>query len=163
MAQAKPFIGYDKVAWGASVADVRKAYNIGSEIPSVVENEDKNITTIDQKNVSDSISTRTFMFNGNKLYRVYVTYADSTNGNGLTKLLSERYSNPTDTYSERGLGLGYSVVVTNHYIYGKFSPDIEVELFVEENTLGMFSSTRYEVYYTWKKFRDAYQASKIDL
>jgi len=32
MWQPKPFIGYDKVAWGASVEEVRKAYNIGNDI-----------------------------------------------------------------------------------------------------------------------------------
>jgi hypothetical protein len=115
------------------------------------------------------------MFNGNKLYRVYVFYRDgSTNTlNTLVNVLTNRYGNPTNTYRESGrslvLSFGASLSYIDHILFSKFSPDIDVELFQEvTNTsiLGGLSQTSegsIEICYTWKRFRDAYEASILDL
>jgi hypothetical protein len=61
--QTRPIIGYDKVAWGSSVEDIRKAYDIGEDIELTdifVWGNDPNIQIIEQENVSDSISRRIF-------------------------------------------------------------------------------------------------------
>lgn len=160
-AQSKPFAGYDKVAWGISVEDVRKTYSISNEIAVKVDDEDKNISTLTQENPSDSIEKRHFSFNKNKLYRVNVVYNDSSdsNANTLKGLLEQRYGKPTDyrTESQTTL-LGY--VTDAITIFGKFSPDIEVELIQREafSFLNILS-----VVYIWKKFSDEYQAAKLGL
>jgi hypothetical protein len=162
--QTRPFIGYDKVTWGSSVEDVRKAYNIGEEI-TLVENSgnDPNIVRINQKNVSDSISERSFHFNkwnsnGYRLYRVTVKYKDASDSavRTLQGLLETRYGGVTNVDTERSANW-YSLIT----IYGKFAPDIEV--YIDHTKYYSGRENDLWVYYTWKKFRDEYQASKLDL
>jgi hypothetical protein len=175
MAQAKPFIGYDKVAWGVSEKDVRKAYGFGADIIAVVDEEDSNIITMSQKNVSDSIKERDFMFNGDKLYRVYVTYKDpsDTNRENLKSVLVSRYGNQTnydikrDSVTAAFQKFDYTLET---YTFGKFGPDIEVELQqrmfyagYENDTKNLLGGNSLIVMFTWKKFRDEYQASKLGL
>jgi len=169
MAQPKPFIGYDKVAWGVSVADVRKAYSIGENIAVVVDDEDPNIVYLTQEQVSGSISKREFLFNGNKLYRVVITYEDGSDAtrNQLRTLLEQRYGTTTGINHQSGGSdyLFFSVRYNDTIdIFGKFAPDIEVQLIQRKYypSSSGFTPDIY-VYYTWKKFRDEYQASKMGL
>ncbi|GHV27323.1 hypothetical protein AGMMS4952_08800 [Spirochaetia bacterium] len=174
-----PSVGYDKVVWGSTLEDVRSAYNIGDEIVAITAEDDQNILSLEQKNVSDSISERTFLFNGNKLYRVWVYYKDgSTNTHTtLVNVLTERYGNPTNYFVEEDGRASPAVALmggaqrksTTHTIFERFAPDIEVELLQEitnrsfMNGLSQTSESVIAVCYTWKKFRDEYQASKLEL
>ena len=55
--QSRPIMGYDKVAWGASVNDVRRAYNMGINIVLQENYEDSpDIAALEQQNVSDRYS-----------------------------------------------------------------------------------------------------------
>jgi hypothetical protein len=176
MAQTKPIIGYDKVPWGSSVADVRKAYNIGNEIPAAVDpNNDPNLIKMTQKNVSDSIKSRTFIFNGDKLYRVWVYYKDTSDGTAqnLQNVLINRFGNRTDYNMDTGTT--YLMFQQLRYtketsVFGKYSPDLVVELIhtviyagYEKDTNNLLGQNALAVCYTWKKFRDEYQASKLGL
>lgn len=167
-AQPKPFIGYDKVAWGVSVADVRKAYSIGEDIAVDVDEEEPNIVSLDQQNISDSISKRQFIFNGDKLYRVVITYnngSDATQSQ-LKTLLEQRYGTATGINFQSGnagnffLSIPYNDTINT---FGKFAPDIEVQLIQRNYSRSTGLPPDIYVYYTWKKFRDEYQASKLGL
>jgi hypothetical protein len=167
MAQTKPFIGYDKVAWGVSVADLRKVYSIGDDI--VVEaSDDPNIVWLRQEQVSDSIAKRSFAFNGDKLYRVVVTYKNGSDAtqSQLKGLLEQRYGSSTGIDFQSGdsgnlfVSIPYNDTIT---IFGKFSPEIEVQLIQRKYGYSTGFSPDIYVYYTWKKFRDEYQASKLGL
>jgi len=174
-AQPKPFIGYDKVAWGASVADVRKAYSIDENIAVVqADPKDPNLVYLIQENISDSISERTFYFNGNKLYRVVIEYKDGSDAtkNQLKTILEQRYGTTTslDVQSGRGPKMtSWGIPVFNVpyndtiNILGKFSPEIEVQLIQRMYSFSSGYEPEIFVYYTWKKFRDEYQASKLGL
>ena len=162
MAQSTPFIGYDRVAWGASVADVRNAYNLGDNIPLNIRVDDTNFANLYQENVSESIFSRYFTFikwqsNEYRLYRVEVIYNDGsdTNYRALYNILEQRYGNRTDI--EYGTGNFYT---DNISVFGQFNPDIEVRLI--KRTIG-FGQTENRVLYTWKKTRDDYNASRVQL
>jgi len=168
-AQPKPFVGYDKVAWGVSVQDVRKAYSIGDDISAEVDSDDTNISIIKQSNVSDSIYKRDFYFNGNKLYRVIVEYkdgSDATQGQ-LKNLLEQRYGKTTGLDFQSGNagdGLFFSFPYNDTInTFGKFAPDIEVQLVQRKYSSRTGFPPDIYIYYTWKKFRDEYQASKLGL
>jgi hypothetical protein len=179
IAQSKPFIGYDKVAWGSSIDDVRKAYGIGNDIKEEVSEEDENIVTLTQYG---NVPVRRFFFNQGKLYRVCVIYNDekgeSTNKNqedllrSLKTAIVQRYGNQTETdhksWTHQPTLGPYGPVLFNQAItiYGKFAPDIEVTILYTVATTSYPIQTTMsgiEVYYTWKKFRDEYQASKLKL
>ena len=66
-AQSRPIMGYDQVEWGASVLDVRRAYNLGNNV-ALQERYENNpdVAALIQRNVSDSIKERTFIFNKEK-------------------------------------------------------------------------------------------------
>jgi hypothetical protein len=176
VAQSKPFTGYDKVGWGVSVNTVREVYSIGESIQAVVSEEDENIVTLTQENISDAIIKRQFLFNGDKLYRVWVYYKDINDNTekSLQDILKNRYGYPTDfdTKMERS-SLMFQTVYVNlrSTIYGKFVPDILVELMYlwismpngEKDTNNLLGQNSLAVCYTWKKFRDEYQASKLGL
>lgn len=168
MAQSKPFIGYDKVVWGVSVADVRKAYSIGENITVEVDDEDPNIVYLTQEQVSDSISKRQFIFNGDKLYRVWVYYQNGSDSNhdALKGLLEQRYGNRTDFNIQSGNegNIFFSMPYTDYIsVFGNFAPDIEVQLIHRKGSFSGMATSEIRVVYTWKKFRDDYQASKLGL
>lgn len=186
--QAKPFIGYDKVAWGASIDDVRKAYGIGTEVQAETSEEDENIVTLHQ----GGSPVRQFLFNQGKLYRVWVLYGDEegemTDKNlselslQLKNALTQRYGPQTDSkernwsHSQNFMNLGPAIIryTKRTTTYGKFAPDIEVTMayttgegtfppmpaFIPPPAKYMYAIA---VCYTWKKFRDAYEASKLKL
>ncbi len=165
MAQSKPFIGYDKAAWGITVLEVRNIYSISED---VVVDEDPNIVLLNQENVSDNITLRVFFFNCDKLYRVTVFYknGDDANQSLLKGLLEQRYGSVTHIDSQSGsYGNVLASIPYNEkiLIFGKFEPEIEVQLVQRNfgNSTGLGSSIN--VTYTWKKFRDEYQASKLGL
>jgi hypothetical protein len=70
-AQAKPFTGYDKAAWGVSEQSVRQLYSIRDDVTAKANSDDSNITILKQDDVSDSIYKREFYFIGDKLYRTW--------------------------------------------------------------------------------------------
>jgi hypothetical protein len=194
-AQSKPFIGYDKVPWGASAADVRAAYGIADTVQVETDKDDSNISSLIQENVGGGIYKREFLFNGGKLYRVEADYTDGQTENPsfdlleiLKKTLAQRYGNPTNTitrnwdYTADILFGSYEMTIYytgTQTIYGKFAPDIEVELQyikavptdAKQKYTGLPSyglvpvNNRYtiRVCYTWKKFSDQYKASKVQL
>jgi hypothetical protein len=157
MAQARPFIGYDKVPWGASVDDVRKIYELGENIALTTDESDGNLRYLLQRNVSSSINERKFYFNEGKLYRVWVMHKDASDSTviSLKNQLTTRYGNPIK-YDENSSIDGYAQYY-DHYSYKEFIPDIEVSLLRVGNNYDLRGC------YTWKKFRDEYQASKLDL
>ena len=183
-AQAKPFIGYDQVAFGASVDVVRKAYNLGDNIVLQVDSDDSNIATLTQRNVSESIRTRRFFFNkwktGNyQLYRVAVWFGDNSDSNlrNITGVFEGRYGRETDFDFNY-----YEYYTDTTTIFGRFAPDIEVQLLhrkqndyaVFDNLLALplalalmgmeVSDLNFiRVLYTWKGFRDEYQVSRLGL
>jgi uncharacterized lipoprotein YajG len=85
--------GYDKVKWGISPDDVRKTYNIGNDVNlyQVDRDDSENVTRLRQDNISESITSRVFMFHDNKLYRVWVTYSGNINHDDISSALTERY------------------------------------------------------------------------
>jgi hypothetical protein len=176
MAQSRPIMGYDQVAWGASAQTVRATYNIGDTIVLEPAADDANIMVLKQTNVSDSIQERQFMFNGDKLYRVWVFYKDTSDSTASTLkgIIENNFGRQTDYNIQTGsTAFDYVLFTTTTYIFSKYSPDLIVELIhtraksisatdifalaIAENTNSL------RVCYTWKKFRDEYQASKLGL
>jgi hypothetical protein len=146
-AQSRPIMGYDRVEWGASVANVRRAYNLGNSVVLQEKyNNDSNIAALIQENVSDSILKRTFLFNNWKgsyqLYRVWVDYRDSSDAatqNVLSSLTNSfgyitNFSNP-EYLSSRNLPLNQKISV-----FGKYSPELDVELIIQTEVLILTSS-----------------------
>jgi len=180
-AQSEPIMGYDKVKWGASVLDVRKAYNLGNSVPLQENygNQDVNVAALEQKNVSDSIKQRTFMFNkwkGNyQLYRVWVIYWDDSTVQNLLTGLTSRFGESTDIDRDSEGG-GVALIVRDTLTFGKYAPELVVELFhtygsgafmTDANgnfmgNLGRTVSDPLQVCYTWKKFRDEYQSRNVE-
>jgi len=179
--QSKPIMGYDQVAWGVSVNDVRRAYTIGNNI--VLEeyygNQDRNIAGLTQLDVSESISQRTFLFNkwgsnDYKLYRVYVTYRrNSVAKENLVSGLITRFGNSTDYNRVNGncINETRSRDIIETYIFGQYSPELLVELTSTDcqhlvsmtgNSLNIPVNNYLEVVYTWKSFRDRYNSRNID-
>jgi len=154
-AQSAPIMGYDRVAWGASVSDVRREYNLGNNVV-LQENygDDPNIAALIQENVSDSIYGRIFLFNKWKgsyqLYRVWVIYdADRIDIGLLITGLENRFGQITGVTRGPGAGTG-----TASFEYGKYSPELVVEAHASYG--GAF-----ELCYTWKRFRDEYQTRNV--
>jgi hypothetical protein len=155
-AQAKPFLGYDKVPWSASIDSVRKIYLISDEIVGVVSDDDSNIVTITQENVSNSLKFRIFTFNNDKLYRVVVGYNDNGYPADMVRLLKTQlektYGKGTDSNEQ-------DVIAT----FENHSPGIEVELRVFSPVYYTNDSESYlSVWYTWKRFRDEYISSLLE-
>lgn len=182
IAQSEPIMGYDKVGWGSSVLDVRKAYNLGNNV--ILEEKFENnpdIASLIQRNVSESIAGRQFLFNKYKgqyqLYRVFVLYFDGSNATvqNLRNLLTSRFGDGFGTIGNRGGTVGFK----------RYSPELDVELnlFIENviyapngsvyngdpsvafTTPGytMGEQRTLRVIYTWTKFRNEYQARGIGL
>jgi tetratricopeptide (TPR) repeat protein len=186
--KSRPVMGYDNIPWGASVEKVKEAYNLGPDFVLNQAEDDPNIATLVVSYTEGNITQKQFMFNKwkdnkYKLYRVWVYYAEEKDGQNivtsLNTMLQEAFGGVTNTWTEDGGGMQYSYgaissassSVTTHVIYGTYAPNLEVELINERRTgsggLGIFVSThtadRNSVCYTWKKFRDSYQAVKIGL
>jgi hypothetical protein len=181
-AQSRPIMGYDKVTWGSSVADVKRAYNFGDEIPFYASPDDPNVAFLLQENISENIVRREFYFsnwnsNNYRLYRVVVYYRDEQNSqsifNSLGSTLSNIYGAATSAYEERGgtlntgwMGLGISVV-TSYVIFGLFEPELQVALVNERywtQILGLASNIdKNQVMYTWQRFLIAYEAERLGL
>jgi hypothetical protein len=69
-----PIIGYDKVAWGATIQTVTQTYTGLKERNS--EDASVGVKEYIQTNVGGGITERAFYFYENKLYRVFVAYND---------------------------------------------------------------------------------------
>ena len=183
----QPIMGYDRVAWGASVLDVRRVYNLGNSV-ALQENYENtpDVAALIQRNISDSIKERMFLFNKWKgsyqLYRVWVEYLDTSESTiqNLQNLLALRFGKIT----------GYDNSNPTIYTYGQYSPELIVELIrtteiriytidssgrkiYEENPnmAQVFTSGRHymenryklQVCYTWERFRNEYRARGIGL
>ena len=189
-AQSQPIMGYDKVKWGASVLDVRKAYNLGNSYV-LEERYDNNpdAAALTQKNVSDSIKQRVFIFNkwkGNyQLYRVWVEYWDDSTVRNLQTGLSSRFGDRTDFKNNSEHQFNNYYIYQDVSTFGKYSPELVVELFhtytnwagggglvihdgsgnvlmnLGSDDVGINIPTPLQVCYTWKKFRDEYQARNV--
>jgi hypothetical protein len=179
-------MGYDQVQWGASIADVRRIYSIGEDIvlnsksAFYSQSTDPNVATLVQTNVSDSILERVFYFNkwqanDYRLYRVWVTYRDTSDSTAqnLQSVLVSRFGNRTDYDIQTGTTylmfqqLSYTKEI---YTFGRYSPELVVELIhtviyagYEKDTNNLLGQNALQVCYTWKKFRDEYQASRLGL
>jgi len=167
----KPLMGYDLVKWGTSVDDVRKAYNIGSDIV-LNENfgDDPNIASLIQNiSGSENIIQREFLFNKwnskeYKLYRVWVYYDyHKTNIQDLQTVLTNNFGISTDTKSnsedcEYSWPISDSIEIT---IFGKYSPELLIELIHSKCNYNRHNYLA--ICYTWQKFRDEYRASNISL
>jgi hypothetical protein len=175
MAQSRPIMGYDQVAFGSSVQTVRTTYNIGDTIVLEPAANDTNIMVLKQTNVSDTIQERQFMFNGDKLYRVWVIYKDTsdTTAQNLQSVLANRFGNRTDYNMDTGTTylmfqqLRYTQETST---FGRYSPELVVELIhtvvyagYEKDVNNLLGQNSLRICYTWKKFRDEYQASKLGL
>jgi hypothetical protein len=172
MAQSGPIMGYDQVTWGSSVQAVRSTYNIALE-PAA---DDANIMVLKQNDVSNSIKECQFMFNGDRLYRVWIFYKDWSDStkNNLQSVLENRFGGATnfDTKTQQTM-LAFQIVCyrTNTIVFGKYSPDLYIEMIQgvlhtsswEMDTMNLLGQNQLSVCYTWKKFRDEYQASKLGL
>jgi hypothetical protein len=153
--QGKPFIGYDKVAWGVSVNKVRQTYSIGEDVKLISVDNDPNIAILVQENISDSIRCRLFVLNNDKLYRVIVGYNDNVRPDDTVRLLKtqleQRFGKATD--SDNG-----DIIAQ----FEQYAPDIEVHLQWANLSLYINDTKPYiSVWYTWKKFRDEYLSSKL--
>jgi hypothetical protein len=156
-AQNTPFIGYDKAPWGSSVDAVRRTYQIGENITLTIDESDPNLQYLLQTNVSSSIKERKFYFLNDKLYRVWVMYYDASDSAliALRNALQNRYGVPSEY--DANSSIDSFNVYFDHYSFNKFVPDIEVAL------LRLYRNSDLRICYTWKRFRDEYQRSKIDL
>jgi hypothetical protein len=96
-AQAKPVIGYDKVPWGTSIEDVKKAYpnlnleefDLGDSFPNM------------RRFLSTGDIWRDFYFYNDKLFSVYVSYGEKMNRGVIEStinVLVERYGKPDQSY-----------------------------------------------------------------
>jgi hypothetical protein len=176
-AQAKPFVGYGKVAWGATENKVRISYGISKDIPLVIDSKDPNVATLTQVGVSQQIESREFDFNkwhakGFQLYRVIVKYSEKVNTDtfyeAMGRVLTKTYGEATDNkifYQLNSNSSGMENVQSQ--IFGKFSPAIYVEFRKVqelENNISPYGSSRlmggafsYEVWYTWQEYQNSYQ------
>jgi len=73
-----PIIGYDKVAWGASIQAVTQVYPTIRDQTAELDASDKaiGIRQFRQNNVGNGIESRFFYFFNNKLYKVVVFYEE---------------------------------------------------------------------------------------
>ena len=188
--QSRPIMGYDQVEWGSSVLDVRKAYNLGNSfvLQERYEN-DPNIAALLQRNVSDIIKERLFIFNrwkGNyQLYRVWVTYWDDSDVGNLLTGLSSRFGERTnhERASENQFNDWY--IFRDTSTFERYSPELVVELIhtytnwaddgdmvilddsgnvlmsFGRSDVGINIPTPLQICYTWKKFRDEYQTRNV--
>jgi hypothetical protein len=163
-AQSEPIMGYDTLKWGSSVLDVRKAYNLGNRyVLQENYNKDPNVAILIQNNVSDSIRERHFLFNKWKgdyqLYRVWVYYRDARTVQNLQTGLTNRFGERTN-YKKDEEGYLDSSDESFTSTFGKYSPELVVELIYTESYY-LNIPDQLEVCYTWKKFRDEYQARNV--
>ena len=158
-AQNLPFFGYDNLSWGTSSEIVKKKYSITNESTSTKDSLGNSIQKLTQNNVSEMIYMREFEFIDNKLFRVYVTYnnADDTTYETLRRTLTGNYGSQTGTdlkWEETILP-----VASSYIIYGKYSPDIYVELI----RTAYINGYGIKICYTWKRFLDERNRSNIEL
>ena len=189
-AQSQPIMGYDRVEWGASVLDVRKAYNLGNTFVLQERYENNpDIAALIQRNVSDIIKERTFLFNrwkGNyQLYRVWVTYWNDSSVRDLQTGLASRFGDRTDynRASEHQFNNWY--IYRDTSTFGRYSPELVVELLhthtnwaggggmaitdasgniimnLGSSDVGINIPIPLQVSYTWKRFRDEYQTRNV--
>ena len=101
---SSPIIGYDKVAWGASIQVVSQHYPGVKEKNSVVAS--LGVREFEQRNISGSIDIRIFYFYQGKLFGVRVLYDEMDNMDNVASALQERirsvYGEFDDIYEETG-------------------------------------------------------------
>ena len=173
IAQSNPIMGYDIVTWGSSIQQVRNAYNIGNEIVTASFENDPNIIQITQKNVSESIKARHFMFIENKLFRVKVEYINANDDatQNLFNILESSFGNRTRYNTQTTLGMADRTEwKTETSTFGQYLPELVIELIHRvfysknvRNTNDLAKINSLYIQYTWQSFYLNYEASKFGL
>jgi hypothetical protein len=143
--------GYGAVKFGASVETVRQAYAIGEEVELATNNNDGNLTTLTQREVSENITMRRFRFNEGKLYEVAVYYPRKIDFDQILNTLKEKYG-PIDDRTINGNGNDFG----SGYVFQKYLPKLQV-------WATNYTEYAHEVTYTWREFVDSYDLSKTGL
>jgi hypothetical protein len=149
--------GYGEVKWGSPVETVRQAYSIGEEIELVTDKNDANLTTLTQKDISENIPERRFLFNEDKLYEVDVFYPRKVNFDQILYTLREKYG-PVGDRAVYGLGISASTGITADglFVFQKYLPTLEVRAINYE----AHTSYWHKVEYIWTEFIQTYELSK---
>ena len=154
-AQSTPVMGYEQVEWGASVEDVRRAFDLGEDVP-LEENPSyigghylsynlNNHAVLWQKYVSEGVLlTRHFVFNNLKngeyqLYRVVVgfmihsededAYNDAYNiVKNWLDMLADMFGDITKQFYCDVISFGFKGRSPKTFEFGKRSPELLVEL-----------------------------------
>jgi len=112
-----PIIGYDRVAWGASIEEVRKHYpNIREvNIPDFFAHSNSlGVRSFIQSQVNiGGINSRKFYFFQDKLYRVDVNYGRGFIGEMLEK------------YNELEYSMGEALHNSLVFVYGRFDSEVD--------------------------------------
>ena len=156
------FWGYDSVAWGSLVEDVRKAYNLTAIYIEERDGKNPNITNITQNSPSDSMQRRIFHFYYGLLFKVEVRYKSSSDStfNTIQNLLIERYGRVTSSRTEIvNLGQGATWPI-RHTVFSSFSPDIEVRI---EHVNYDIWINRLDVIYVSKRIEDSLNKLQFQL
>ena len=152
-----PIMGYDKVTWGTSIQDVRRAYGISDTVATYPFPGYPDMVGLAQEEISDSIETRYFIFIGNKLCEVNVVYRRSTiTEQELLTALKVKYGESTG-YEEEDWG---NLSIKNT-IFGRYSPELIVYLSRRSDL--RTDEEWFMVDYIVQKFIDEYEASKVEL
>jgi hypothetical protein len=148
--------GYGEVKFGSSVETVRQAYGIGEDVELAANKNDANLTTLTQKEVSETIIERRFLFNGGKLYEVDVFYPRKVNFEQILGTLAEKYG-PAGDRVVVGIGISSNGINGDkQYAFQKYLPD----LVVRANFYEAHSSYWHKVEYYWWEFVHSYELSK---
>ena len=128
-----PIIGYDKVAWGATIEEVKQIY------PDM---EDGKVDEFDVKRFFEDVNNngmqdRTFYFYQDKLYGVYVAYDKNLESAILDKLTSIYGTFKREiSYKYNDYNKHLSIVISGHYDYCSVDysdPTVEKEIKKEKS------------------------------
>jgi hypothetical protein len=151
-------MGYDKVIWGTSIQDVRKAYGISDSVETIPVIGSTYMVNLVQEYESDSIERRVFRFLNNKLCTVIVSYKiPSVSIEDLLTALKGKFGESTDYEDYKG-----NTITMEYIIFGKYSPELVVNLTRVYWTYNM-EETERNVWYIDQKSIDEYEASKVEL
>jgi hypothetical protein len=170
--------GYDKVNWGATVADTLKLYP-NLKLGEKAEIDPRNILTdfseigvkcYEEKNVGGGIRTRNFYFYQDKLFLVEVYYDEqSVNSLTLRNRLESVYGKVTDYSPEPkqySHPAGIMIRVTISGFYRNVNNNLKVELIVADMTVmgqrQVSMSVRYINPSWWNQVMESYKKADAD-
>jgi hypothetical protein len=157
--ESDPIMGYDKVTWGTSIQDVRRAYGISNNIATTTTSYNSlNAVNLVQEDVSESIERRVFSFLENKLCEVDVVYkVSSVTEQDLYNALKVKFGESTGHEEEK-----VSISIFEYTIFGKYSPELVVYL-NKFYTIFEEAEELFSVSYIGQRFIDEHEASKVEL